>query len=143
MHVIKGTIRRLCGAAIFIVACSGITTPEAKGDEAPIASGQQTNGKVRAEILSVKRTEGDTLTVRFAIINDGNQPLSITVLNMKLIDLVNRRSYAPGLTSPSCRTEPGERTICWAIFAAPNASVKTINVLLNENFDLISVPLTN
>jgi hypothetical protein len=115
----------------------------ATADEAPIAFGQQANGKARAEILLVKRTEGDTLTLRFAIVNDGNQPLSMTLGNMKLVDLVNRRSYSPGVSSTFCRTEPGERTTCWAVFAAPPASVKTINVQFYEGFDLISVPVVN
>jgi hypothetical protein len=67
----------------------------------------------------------------------------MTLANMKLIDLANRRSYSPGVSSSSCRTEPGERTICWAVFAAPNANVKTINVQFYEDFGLIPVSIVN
>ena len=130
---------------VALVACClrALMPGPALADDAPIASGQTANGKARADILSLKRTEGDTVTIRFAIINNGNQTLSMTLGNMKLIDLVNRRSYSPGVTSPNCRTEAGERSICWAVFAAPNGSTKTINVQFYENFDLISTPIAD
>jgi hypothetical protein len=131
-----------CTAALLIWAVSALPAQVAAAAEAPIASGQQTNGKVSAEILSLNRTEGDTLTLRFAVVNDSNQSLSLTLGNMNLIDLVNRRSYSPGLTSQKCRAEPSTRSICWAVFAAPPANVKTINVQFYEDFDLISVPLS-
>jgi hypothetical protein len=137
-------LRPLLLAAAFAVCPGGVLLPKVGlADEAPIAFGQQANGKIRADILSLKRTEGDTVTVRFAIVNNGNQTLSMTLGNMKLIDLVNRRSYAPGVTSPSCRTEAGERSICWAVFAAPGAATKTINVQFYENFELISAAIAD
>ena len=37
------------------------------------------------------------------------------------LNIVNRRIYKPGLESNSCRIPAGERRICWAVFAAPNA----------------------
>jgi hypothetical protein len=93
--------------------------------------------------LSLKRTEGDTLTLRFAATNDGNRLLTIQLVNVSLVDLVNHQSYGPGLKSPNCDIPPGERSICWVIFAAPNASVKSINVTFGEDFGLIPAPIQN
>jgi hypothetical protein len=128
--------------AVAMCALTAFTPHRAIAEEAPIASGQQTNGKARAEILSLKRTEADTLTLRFAIANEDNRDLSITISNMQLVDLVNRRIYKPGLESNSCRIPAGERRVCWAIFGAPNASVRTLNVKFYEDFDLIPVQIT-
>lgn len=115
----------------------------ARADGTPIATGQQTNGKARAEITALQRTEGDTVTLRFTIVNDNNDALSLTLANMTLLDLVNRRSYEPGVTSPACRIPSGERRTCWAVFAAPGAGVRTLNVSFYEDFGLIPVPVAN
>jgi len=106
----------------------------------PIASGGQTNGKARVEVLSATRTEGDTLTLRFIISNENSQDMSLTLGNLQLVDLVNRRTYGAGLTS-RCQVPVASRTVCWAIFAAPPVTVKSINMQFYENFDLIPVPL--
>jgi hypothetical protein len=125
----------LAGVAAFVLSAAG-----AGATEAPIATAQKTNGSARVDILSLKRTEGDTLTLRFAVTNGGNANLSITTGNLKLVDLVNRRTYDAGVYSP-CVIEPDQRANCWAVFAAPNASVKSINVNFYEDFGLISTPI--
>jgi len=130
------------GLATALSVCALAAPHRASAEDTPIASGQQTNGKARAEILSLKRTEADTLTLRFAIANEDNRDLSITISNMQLVDLVNRRTYKPGLESNSCRIPAGERRICWAVFAAPNASVRMLNVKFYEDFDLIPVQIS-
>ena len=132
----------LARLAFLICAFAALASHRAIADDAPIASGKQTNGKARAEILSLKRTEADTITLRFAVANEDNSDLSMTISNMQLIDLVNRRTYQPGIQSSSCRIPAGERRVCWAVFAAPIASVRTLNVKFYEDFDLIPVPIT-
>jgi hypothetical protein len=135
--------RRFVLVASVVAGSASVVLPRTShADDAPIASAEQGNGKVRADILSLKRGEGDTVTLRFAVINDSDQPVSMTLANMKLLDLVNRRSYGAGATSPECRTEPGERSLCWAVFAAPGASTKAVSIQFYEKFDLISAPIT-
>jgi outer membrane protein OmpA-like peptidoglycan-associated protein len=73
-----------------------------KAHDAPVVSGVSADGKVHADMLSLKRTEGDTVTLRFAIVNDSNRTVSTTLGNMRLIDLVGRTSYEPGVTSSTC-----------------------------------------
>jgi hypothetical protein len=109
----------------------------------PVASGVSSDGKVRADMLSLKRTEGDTVTLRFAIVNDSNKTVSVTMGNMRLIDLVGRTSYEPGVTSSTCSADSGAKAICWAVFAAPGSNTKSINVKFCDAFELISTPIGN
>jgi hypothetical protein len=135
-------VRRKAAALILFVY--GIAFPLIAGaDEAPIASGTRTNGKAHLDVLSLRRTEGNTVTLRIAVTNEENQPLTIQLSLINLVDLVNHQIYNSGLNSPRCSVPPGERLICWAIFAAPNASVKSVNVTLNEDFGLIPTPIQN
>ena len=100
------------------------------------------DGKVRMDILSLKRTEGETVTIRFQITNSSNDTYRVTVDNMRLIDVVGRRIYSPGITSPGCLTPVGQRETCYAIFGAPPASTQKINVQFYEKTDLITgVPI--
>jgi hypothetical protein len=129
-------------ATIIFVAALGIGA-QAQAEDQPVATGGSPDGKVRIEVLSLKRTEGDTTTLRFAIVNDGNAEFSPVLANLRLLDLVSRRSYEPGLSSSNCRGAPGTRTVCWAMFAAPPPNTKTLTVKFYENIDLISgVPIS-
>jgi hypothetical protein len=125
----------------LVLSCALASVSAAKADESPVASGVSADGKVRADMLSLKRTEGDTVTLRFAIVNDSNKTVSITVGNMRLIDLVGRASYEPGVTSSTCSAESGAKAICWAVFAAPGPNTKSINVKFYDTFELISTPI--
>jgi len=141
-------VEGICWRRVIVAALiSAFTTYGAGGvahaDEVVIATGQQTNGKARADIVSLKRTEGDTLTLRFSVANENNKTLLMVLGNVRLIDLVNRRSYEPGVKSPECNIPTGEKRVCWAVFAAPGANVRSLNVSFDEDFGLISVPITN
>ena len=134
---------RLNAAALATLVIVALAPCIVRAEEVPIASGTRTNGKGHVDILSLKRTEGDTLTLRIAVSNDGNRSLDINLGLARLIDLVGRRYYFPGLTSPRCEAASGERTICWAIYAAPNPGIKSVNVIFDEDFGLIPVPIGN
>lgn len=73
--------------------------------------------------------------------NDSNKTVSVTVGNMRLIDLVGRASYEPGVTSSTCSAESGAKAVCWAVFAAPGPDTKSINVKFYDTFELISTPI--
>ena len=136
-------MRRQFLSFAVVLSCVIASVGATKADDAPVASGVSSDGKVRADMLSLKRTEGDTVTLRFAIVNDSNRTVSTTLGNMRLIDLVGRTSYEPGVTSSSCSADAGAKTICWAVFAAPGPNTKSINVKFYDAFDLISTPITN
>jgi hypothetical protein len=139
----EATIRTRVRAAGLGVALMTFAATSAFADDQPAASGTSQDGKVRVDVLSIKRTEGETVTLRFSLVNNSGSDFSIVLSNMHLVDLVNRRSYSPGLMSSLCSTAPGKQAECWAIFAAPPETVKKISVQFYERFDLISgVPIT-
>jgi hypothetical protein len=51
-------------------------------------------GKVRVDILSLKRTEGGTVILRFVLANNGDGDFSMVVGNIHLVDLAARRHTA-------------------------------------------------
>jgi hypothetical protein len=125
----------------LVLSCVLASVSAAKADDAAVASAVSADGKLRADMLSLKRTEGDSVTLRFAIVNDSNKTVSITVGSMRLIDLVGRASFEPGVTSSTCSAESGAKAICWAVFAAPGPNTKSINVKFYDAFELISTPI--
>jgi hypothetical protein len=62
---------------------------------------------------------------------------------MRLVDLAGRRTYSPGLTSPSCNMSAGESRTCWAIFGAPPKGTHSLQVAFDEDFGLIAVPFAD
>lgn len=109
--------------------------------DTPLASIKGADPDVRIDITSLKRTEAETLTLRLQVTNHGSTSYSMVADNIRLIDLVGRRS-SPGVTGPSCSTQAGKTSVCYAIFGAPPASTKTINIQFYEKVDLISgVPI--
>jgi hypothetical protein len=123
----------LCLAAVLALPLSSAHT-----EDRPLASTATHDGKVRVDILSLKRTEGRTVTLRFALANNGEGDYSMVVGNIHLVDLAARRSYGAGLMSSSCSTPPGGQVSCWATFAAPPEATKTLAVQFYENLDLVS-----
>ena len=128
-------------AALFLGLCGLFLAPSSAQ---PQETGAATSpdGKVRVQVLSLKRTEGETLTLHFQITNSGNDDYAMTLDNMQLIDLAGRRVYNPGLHSPTCSTPAGKQLTCYAVFGAPPASTRTMAVQFYEKLDLITgVPI--
>ena len=120
------------------IALMALPGAAAFADEEPVASATNAEGKVRVDVLSLKRTEGDTVTLRIAVVNNGNANYPIVMSSVKLIDIVNRRSYGAGLSTSVCNPAPDQRLTCWAMYAAPPANTKTMSVQIPEHFDLIT-----
>ncbi len=110
----------------------------ATAQDKPLASVKGAAPDVRIDITSLKRTEADTLTLRLQVTNEGSSSYSMVVDNIRLIDLAGRRSYTPGISGSSCSTQAGKTTSCYAIFGAPPATTKTINIQFYEQVDLIT-----
>jgi hypothetical protein len=130
-------------ATVLYIAALLLGVPVAWADDPPVASVTSADGKVRVDILSLKRTEGDTATLRFTVVNNGNADFSVVLGNLRLVDLVGRRYYDTGLSSTGCNTPPGKQSTCWAMFAAPPPNTRVIAVRFYEHLDLITgVPIT-
>jgi hypothetical protein len=98
-----------------LVLCCAIMAPvgsQSRVNAQALPSATSPDGKVRLEILSLKRTEGDTVTLRFQIVNESNDRFFVTIPNMRLIDIAGRRVYGPGIMSGSCATTKHEDVDC-------------------------------
>ncbi len=125
------------------LACLILAAPAAQAEDPPIATVSGMGGKVRVDILSLKRTEGETVTLRLALTNSGDQTFSMTLGNARLLDLPGRRIYSPGLTSSNCSVAVSKQTDCYAVFGAPPANLKTMTIKFYEQFELVTgVPIS-
>ena len=122
-------------AALFATSPAFSATPA-------LGSATSPDGKTRVEILSLKRTEGETVTLRFQVTNDASDTFSMTLGNSRLVDMIGRRIYSPGLTSSGCSVPAGQQLACYAVFGAPPAGTQKMSVQFYEKLDLITnIPL--
>ena len=126
------SINRLAAVAAFL----GAPFFAAHAGDTPLGSVSTPDGKVRIEVLALKRMDGDTVQLRWRVVNSDNRPYSMTTLNERLIDMPARREYSAGEGS-SCRAEPDQQAICWALFAGPPQSTKAMTVHFYEQLDLL------
>ena len=135
-----GTLAR---TAAMLGVCAALFATSPAFSAAPVlGAATSPDGKARVEILSLKRTEGETVTLRFQVTNAGNDTYSMTLGNSRLVDIVGRRIYSPGLTSSGCSAPAGQQLACYAVFGAPPAGTQKMSVQFYEKLDLITdIPL--
>ncbi len=139
----RGRAARRRAAVLVAAACAGIGLA-AEAQDKPLGQATTPDGKIRVEVLSLKRIEGNLVTLRWQIVNDGSGDFSMTPGNARLVDLAGRRQYEPGLYSTRCVSKPDERTPCWATFAAPPSATKSLAVKFYEQFELVTgIPVTD
>jgi|SRR4051812_44006831 hypothetical protein len=145
-NVYLNAFGKYCGPfarlAAMLGACAALSATS-PAFSAALGIATSPDGKTRVEVLSLKRTEGETVTLRFQVTNDGNDTFSMTLGNSKLVDMVGRRIYSPGLTSSGCSTPAGQQLACYAVFGAPPAGTQKMSVQFYEKLDLITnVPIS-
>ena len=85
-----GTLAR---TAAMLGACAALFATSPAFSAAPVlGAASSPDGKARVEILSLKRTEGETVTLRFQVTNAGNDTFSMTLGNSRLVDMVGRQN---------------------------------------------------
>jgi len=133
-------------AAAVLLGLGGLVLaapPGAQAEEQSAPTATSTDGKMHVQVISLKRSEGDTVMLRIRITNTGNDDYRIVLDNLRLLDIPGRRVYSPGVTSSNCMTPVGQQLTCWAIFGAPPAATKIMAVQFYEHLDLISgVPVS-
>lgn len=138
----SNAVDKYCGtflrAAAMLGACATLFAASATYATTTLGSATSPDGKTRVEILSLKRTEGETVTLRFQVTNSGNDTYSMTLGNSKLVDMIGRRIYSPGLTSSGCSVPAGQQLACYAVFGAPPAGTQKMSVQFYEKLDLIT-----
>ena len=120
---------------------------------------------VRVEVQELKRSSGDTLTLRFAMINDSDKGLSFgydfgdkdqgakdynNIGGVHLIDAVGRKKYfVTRDTENNCvcsrdvpTIAPKSRANLWAKFPAPPEDVQKITVVIPHFIPMDDVPIT-
>jgi len=128
---------------ILASALAAVAAPAFADTEAPVATVKNLDANIHIDVLSLKRTEGNTVTLQFALVNDGPGTHTLTPGNTRLIDLTARRRYDVGLEMPGgCSAESGEKKVCWVMFAAPPATAKSLNVLFYGTWPMASVPVS-
>jgi hypothetical protein len=141
-----------------------VPTPAAS--TAPVissADGEAPGAKV--EIHELKRSSGDTLTLRFSMVNGSNKDIAFnynfveqgkdvidfnSVGGVHLIDPVGKKKYfvvRDTENQPSCSKglkdmKPGERVNLWSKFPAPPEDVQKISVVVPHFGPMDDVPVS-
>jgi hypothetical protein len=115
--------------------------PSAAPAAAPLSADTQWNG-VSLQVVSVKRTAADTVTLTCKYVNSGakDQLVGEAINSSYLIDGKNKKKYLPVkdetgayLTSGNTNWVPaGQSKVCWAKFPAPPADVTAVTVSIPE-----------
>jgi hypothetical protein len=148
------------GIALAALLLSGIPNwgGHAQETNAAVKTIEGSESGVRAEILSLRRTEGGLLTLRIVYENESGGEVKNTALpgsgnveNFQLVDFPNKRKYSVLRTSdgaclctslnPFNSSEPGKH-ILWAKFTAPPESVTQISLLMPEAEPVDDVPIS-
>lgn len=151
--------RRRIGVGVVSVMLTGLATlvpapaPGLAQTALARAEAQQAPG-VRVEVRELKRTSGDTLTLRAVVVNDSDQKFkvaegtSLSVPRIYLLDTANRRKYtvvrdekAKCICSPSPMVKAKSRAEIWAKFGAPPEGVQKLTVVIPQFAPLENVPI--
>jgi hypothetical protein len=129
-----------------------------------IASADGDTPGSKVEIHELKRTSGDTLTLRFSMVNSGDKAISFnynfveqgkdvvdfnSVGGVHLIDPVGKKKYfvvRDTEDQPSCSKglrdlAPGGRSNLWSKFPAPPEGVQMISVVVPHFGPMDDVPI--
>jgi hypothetical protein len=129
-------------------------------EPAALASAEGEIPGLRAEVQELKRTAGDTLTLKLAFVNDGQQEMALdqfgagqevySLAGVNLVDIVGKKKYFVASDSEGkclCsrdlgRLAPGARASLWAKFPAPPPDVQQIGVVVPRFAPLEDVPIS-
>lgn len=127
-----------------------------------IASTDGEQSGVRAEVTELKRGSGGTVTLKFTLINDSDQPYPVggrlgglsygyNVSGVHLVDAVNKKKYqvildaekkclcSDGLGS---ELDPKSRINVWAKLPAPPQDVQQVSVMIPHFIPMDDVPIS-
>lgn len=118
---------------------------------------------IRVEVVELKRTSGDTVNLKFAMINDSSEDMGYsydfgegstsdfgTIAGVHLIDAAGKKKYfvvrdseGACLCSRGLKSiEPKTRANLFAKFPAPPADVQKITVVIPHFIPMDDVPIT-
>ncbi|MEO8217004.1 MAG: hypothetical protein ABI718_07970 [Acidobacteriota bacterium] len=139
------------------------TNPNAMPASAPetvIAHGDGETPGTRVDVYELKRTSGDTVTLKFALVNNGKKELGgydfgkaandyDTVADIHLLEPTERTQYAvmrdpdnKCVCSTGVGVKTGEQKRYWAKFPAPPASSTKLTVVVPHFEPIEDVPVS-
>lgn len=163
----------LIGGTLFVMTLAGLTLPGAFAQTPPPAAaapappavvastdGEQTG--VRAEVTELKRGSGGTVTLKFTLINDSDQPYRMSdrlgglsygnnVSGVHLVDAANKKKYQVILdTEKKCLCSNGletdiaakSRINVWAKLPAPPEDVQQVSIMIPHFIPMDDVPIS-
>jgi hypothetical protein len=149
-------MRSIVPLVVLSFAALGLATmPATVSAQELVGEGERAGTKIL--IRGLKRDEGNTVTLRFQVVNDGNnsQPMYQLIGNSldghaHLIDAANKKKYLVVKDSAGkCECAPirgnvdkGSPVNLWVKFPAPPESVQKITVVVDGFEPVESVPLT-
>jgi len=142
------TAGALTGALIF--AFGTLLAGPALAQSAAIAQANaESSSSVRVEVTELRRTSGDTVTLKGVFINDSDKTFNPSAMNKvyllntdnKMKHTVMKDARGKAVSSPSNNVKAKTRTEFWAKFVAPPQNVKTLTVVIPKFAPLEDVPL--
>ncbi len=137
-----------------------VAAPAAQGPAA-LASAEGELPGLQVEIQELKRTAGDTLTLKLAFVNTGQQKVVMdqfggpgfnmwSLAGISLVDIVGRKKYFVASDSEGkclcsldiSALQPKARVNLWAKFPAPPPDVQTISVLIPRFAPIEEIPIS-
>lgn len=159
----RGTRFLVLASIVLIIGQASAQAPApAVSSLAPaiaVADGESPGSRI--EVMELKRGSGDTVMLRFTLINDSAEQLRVAdllggvtsgynVSGIHLIDPAGRKKYLVVTDSQNkcvCSASvpiglpPGQRLNLWAKFPAPPADVQKVSVILPHFIPMDDVPL--
>lgn len=138
----------LAGALLFATAT---LLPGPVRAQAVLAKANaESTPEVRIEVTELKRTSGDTVTLKAVIVNNMAKNFNPQSMgHAYLLDTDNRKKLTVAkdekgkfLSNASHNVKAGQRGEIWAKFAAPPASVQRLTVVVPKFAPMEDVPLS-
>lgn len=150
--------RRRAGAGVGSAILAGLAmflpgVAPGRAETVPATADAQEAPGVRVEVRELKRTSGDTLTLRAVVVNNSDKKFRVaegasSVPNIYLLDTTNKRKYTVVLDekkkcicSRSPEVKARSRAEIWAKFGAPPEGVRKITVVIPRFAPLENVPI--
>ncbi len=142
--------------ALAIMGISRVT-----GAAEPVAVTESQLPGIRAEIIALKRSSGDTLTLKFRIVNESDKSMDPSckmretatepcgpISGVHILDTVGGKKYLVLRDSTGrciCADVgtigPGKSLLLWAKFPAPPAETRTVSVIIPLFLPADDVPI--
>ena len=153
---------RFIGILAAILSCLNVMSVESARAATVIASADGDYPDVRLDVMEIKRTTGNTVTLKLRIVNDSDNLFSFHdkfasvgsdyagIGGVHLLDLTNKKKYLvirDSATACVCSRQipdiqPGSSAALWARFPAPPQDVDTISIVMPHFIPVDDVPIS-